>query len=154
MKPVEGRLPAVMIAVALAVSALSVYVAAQRALTGLEVALLQVFVLFFGLAGSFLFGRQSAKDAAREIIRPHARSAFRRLMSLYLSLRRVGVEITSAQAAGQPQDKRVVFARLEAIVIEQLATADDAIEDWYDIVPEDVKELRERLVATKPEGRG
>ena len=27
------------------------------------------------------------------------------------------------------------------IVIEQLAAADDALEDWRDIVPDDVKEL-------------
>jgi hypothetical protein len=43
----------------------------------------------------------------------------------------------------------MALARLEAIVIEQLATADDALEDWRDIVPEDVKELRGRLVTPR-----
>ena len=34
-----------------------------------------------------------------------------------------------------------MIERLDAIVIEQLVTADDAIEDWRDIVPEDVAEV-------------
>ena len=34
------------------------------------------------------------------------------------------------------------MAKLEAIVIEQLATADDALEDWNDIVPDEVSELK------------
>ena len=29
--------------------------------------------------------------------------------------------------------------------IEQIATADDALEDWADIVPDDVDELRKKL---------
>ena len=35
----------------------------------------------------------------------------------------------------------MALAKLDAIVAEQLATADDALEDWRDIVPEDVEEL-------------
>ena len=39
----------------------------------------------------------------------------------------------------------MVLAKLEAIVTEQLSTADDAIEDWNDIVPEDVAGLKQKL---------
>ena len=35
----------------------------------------------------------------------------------------------------------MTLAKLDTIVTEQLAAADDALEDWRDIVPDDVKEL-------------
>ena len=97
-------------------------------------------------------GRQSAKDAAREIIKPHARSAFRRLMSLYESLSRVATEIEKSLSGEGNKNSEGDLARLKAIVIEQLATADDALEDWNDIVPEDVAELRDKLKARQNKG--
>jgi len=42
--------------------------------------------------------------------------------------------------------------KIEAIIAEQLVTADDALEDWRDIVPEDVKELEQRLAAKHKSG--
>ena len=36
---------------------------------------------------------------------------------------------------------------LKAIVFWQLVTADDALEDWKDIVPEEVQELDRKLSA-------
>ena len=39
----------------------------------------------------------------------------------------------------------MALARLEEIVTEQLTTADDALDDWNDIVPEDVAELKQKL---------
>ena len=41
----------------------------------------------------------------------------------------------------------MTLAILKTIVVEQLAAADDALEEWEDIVPEDVKALREKLLA-------
>jgi hypothetical protein len=38
-----------------------------------------------------------------------------------------------------------VLRTIQAIVIEQIATADDALEDWRDIIPEDVKEVEKRM---------
>ena len=102
-----------------------------------------------GLVGSFFFGRQSAREAARELIKPHARSAFRRLLSLYQSLSRVATTIESSQNFESPVENQVTLAKLEAIVVEQLASADDAIEDWKDIVPEDVKDLDQRFSSDK-----
>lgn len=145
MKNMERFTAITLVILALLVAVISAYIATQRVLTSLESVLLQSFSLISGLVGSFIFGRQSAKDAAREIIKPHARSAFRRLLSLFESLSRVGREIENSQTSETANIEKITLARLEAIVIEQLATADDALEDWRDIVPEDVEEIRTRL---------
>ena len=110
-------------------------------LTGLESTLWQIFTFAAGLSGSFIFGRQSAREAAREIIKPHARSAFRRVLSLYRSLARTSATIKSSQVPGFDEDPQVTLAKLDTIVTEQLAAADDVLEDWRDIVPDDVEEL-------------
>ena len=39
------------------------------------------------------------------------------------------------------EDYKVGLAKLEVIAVEQISTADDALADWRDIVPEDVEEL-------------
>ena len=122
-----------------------VYIAATRDLSGLESVLLQIILLAIGGGVSFFAGHRSAREAAEEIIKPHARSAFRRLLSLYLSLQRAAAEIKSSQISELHEDHQVVLAKLDAIVTEQLATADDALDDWNDIVPEDVAELKQKL---------
>jgi len=149
MKESKKWLPLLLITVAFLVSGISVFIASQRPLTSLENTLLQAFSLAFGIIGSFYFGKQSATDAAKQIIKPHARSAFRRLISLYESLSRVGVEIENSKNS---QYEAITIAKLEAIVVEQLATADDALEDWRDIVPEEVEELRSKLMTRRERG--
>ena len=130
------------------VVALFFFVAAMfRNLTGLENVLLQIFSLGIGLIGSYVLGRESAKEAAKDLVKPHARSAFRRLLSLYRSLSRLALAIQSARTANNSdQISSAVLDKLEGIVIEQIATADDALEDWRDIVPEDVEELRAKIL--------
>ena len=145
MKNLERFAPYILIIISLVVSGYFIHVSATRSLTYLEGVILQLFTLLAGLGGSFIFGRRSARETAREIIKPHARSAFRRLLSLYQSLSRVAATIESSQNFESPVENRVTLARLEAIVAEQLASADDAIEDWKDIVPEDVKDLDQRF---------
>jgi hypothetical protein len=149
MKESKQWLPPLLITVALLVAGISVLIASERPLTSLENTLLQAFSLAFGIIGSFHFGRQSATDAAKQIIKPHARSAFRRLISLYESLSRVGAEIENSK---NNQDAAITIAKMEAIVVEQLATADDALEDWRDIVPEEVEELRSKLTTRRERG--
>ena len=121
------------------------YIAATRNLSGLESVLLQIIFLTIGIGVSFFIGRQSAQKAAKEIIKPHARSAFRRLISLYQSLQRVATTIESSRKSCCEEDYHVTLGKLEAIVTEQLTTADDALEDWRDIVPEDVNEIHQKL---------
>ena len=153
MKRTEQLLPIFLLISAFLMVGLSVYISSQRDLTSLENTLLQAFALGLGLIGSFIFGKQSAKEAARELIKPHARSAFRRLISLYESLSRVGYEIENYQGTNSNANEGHTMAKLEAIVIEQLATADDALEDWNDIVPDEVSELKSRLESSKLSGR-
>ncbi|MCY4351845.1 MAG: hypothetical protein OXC45_01925 [Gemmatimonadetes bacterium] len=149
MKNFERYAPYFLILISLVIAVSFAYVATTRTLTDLETVFLQFFCLLAGTGGSFIFGRQSAREAAREIIKPHARSAFRRLLSLYQSLSRVATTIESSQNFESPVENQVTLAKLETIVVEQLASADDAIEEWKDIVPEDVEELDRRFSSDK-----
>ncbi len=136
----------VFVVLSVIISIVFLFMASQRDLTGLENTLLQIFSLGLGLVGSYVMGKESARETAKEIIKPHARSAFRRLLSLYKSLSRLAFAIQSARA-GVPENPEAVaiLDRLDAIVIEQIGTADDALEDWNDIVPEEVANLRAQL---------
>lgn len=138
----------ILVVVALVIAVIFSIVATFRNLTGLENVLLQIFSLGIGLIGSYVLGKESASQAARELIKPHARSAFRRLLSLYRSLSRLAYAIQTARQVNNPDPTTsLVLDKLEGIVIEQIATADDALEDWRDIVPEDVEELHAKLVS-------
>jgi hypothetical protein len=143
---------AILILISIIGSAVFTTVGASRNLSTLENTLLQVFAIAVGIGASIVFGRESARDAAREIVKPHAKSAFRRLVSLYKSLSRVAVAIEQARPQVSDAASSGVLDKLSAIVAEQLATADDALEDWNDIVPEDVKELRQRMHAEINQG--
>jgi len=145
MKSFERWVPRILIVSSISVSVLFAYIATQRTLTNLEGVLLQSFGLLAGFIGSYVFGRQSALEAAKDIIKPHARSAFRRLYSLFQSLSRVANTIASTKDDPTTGNYELALAKLEAIVTEQLATADDALEDWRDIVPDEVEELKARL---------
>ncbi len=145
MKYLERIGPALLLIFSIGVSIILAYTATKRTLTGLESTLWQIFVFATGLAGSFIFGQQSAQKAAKEIIKPHARSAFRRLIFLYLTLRRAAAAVELAQHSESQENYQVILARLEEIITAQLMTADNALDDWNDIVPEDVKELKQKL---------
>ena len=132
-----------MIVLAFVVSAIDVTLPLKREPTALEQALLRAISLGLGLWGAYIIGQQSARDAARDLMQPHARSAFRRLLSLYGSLGRVAEHISIFRRASISAETG--YPLLHAIVTEQLATAGDAMEDWRDIVPEDVAEVEARL---------
>ena len=121
------------------------WASASRQLSGLEAVLLQVFTLGFGFVASFIFGQASAEQAGREVFRSHARLAFRRVISLYRSLSRLAAIIASdMDASDENSAGRAALEKLEAIEVEQIATAGDAVSDWRDICPEDVEELLQR----------
>lgn len=73
-------------------------------------------------------------------MRPQIRSAFRRLVSLYESLRQV-----AAIAETKEDESQIRLDKIRAIVDVQTAMADDALEDWADVDEESVEELRKRL---------
>lgn len=147
MKKLSGLL---FIALSVLTSIFFLYIASQRNLTSLENTLLQVMSLGLGLIGSYVMGKESSKEQAYEMIRPHARSAFRRLLSLYNSISRLGVAIEQSRSAlvlGDPTS--MVLDKLQAIVIEQVSTADDALEDWKDILPDELEKLRNSMLVAE-----
>ena len=154
MKNLNWVLAALLIFVALGISAFVVYTTTQRTLSSVESILWQVFVLTTGLAGSFIFGRLFADAMEKEKIRLPARSAFRRLIFLYLTLQRAAAIVELAQHPEPQENYQVTLARLEEIITAQLMTADAALEDWNDIVPEDVEELKQKLQSDNTTGDG
>ena len=146
MKYAEYAAPGLLIAMSAAGFVAFAYVATTRPLTDMESVFLQVLAVSTGFTGTFMVGRLSATNAAREIIKPHARSAFRRLLSQYQSLHRMAtIIIDSSRDSNMPDQCQQVLARLGEIAIAQISTADNALADWEDVVPEDVKELRQVL---------
>ncbi len=122
-----------------------VVVSSRRILNPLESTLLQVLILAAGLSGSYVFGRHSARSAAQELMKPAARSAFRRVLGLYGSLGRLADTLQSLRATSGTGNPRPDLDVVQALVAEQRASANDAMEDWRDLVPEDVAEVERRL---------
>lgn len=132
-----------LIAAAIVTSILFVLISSFRNLSTLENTLLQVISMSLGLVGSYVLGQASARDAAREMMKPHARSAFRRLVSLTQSLSRLVATLNQVRPnVAKNTDAIVIVDRIEGIVIEQIAVAADALEDWRDVIPEDLEALR------------
>lgn len=132
----------VLISLAVIVSVVFVVVASFRDLSALENTLLQVFSLGIGLIGSYILGQESARDAGREMMKPHARSAFRRLLSLTQSLSRlVGTMDAMRPTTVANPEATVVLDRLEGIVVEQITQAADALEDWRDVLPDEFQAM-------------
>ena len=137
---------AVSIGAAITVAVMVVAISAFRELSSLEIVLLQFFVLVLGLYGSYRFGQNSARASARDLIRPHARSAVRSLLGLRDSLRALSSRIEDYQYIEDYADEEPDYRLdvIQAIVEEQIPTSDSAIEDWRDIAPEDVAEIIQR----------
>lgn len=111
-----------------------------RTTTPLENALFQILMLGTGLLGSYHFGKNSARDGASEIVKLHARPAFRRVTALYNSLYRLSSLIEDLKQ--DKPDSRLDL--LQALVSEHIATGQDAMEDWRDLVPEEVAKIERR----------
>ena len=129
-----------LVIISIAVAIFAIIVSAIREFTPLENSLIWVFGLAAALAGSYMFAKQSSRKTVFDIIKPHARPAFRRLLWLYKSLSRLAYAINEAQEAKQCENDNIL-TKLEAMVTEQIATVDDALEDWRDIIPDDVEEI-------------
>lgn len=133
----KQAIPLLIVAGAIVLAVVMVNVSAERELSTLELALWQVVSLLLGLSGSYWFGRNAARDSARDVIRPHARSAVRSLLGLRDSLRALSHRIEDYQ----DEDADYRLEVIQAIVEEQMPVSDSAIEDWRDITPEDVAEI-------------
>ena len=124
-----------------AVAVTMILVSSSRPLSTLETILFQMLIWLTGLYGSFRFGRSSEMKSARESIRLHARPAFRRALELYYRLYDLSNEIESLKRKGA--DHRLDI--IQAIVNEQIRTGNSTIEDWRDIIPDDVDDVATRL---------
>lgn len=140
-----------LIVVALGLAIAFIKISADRQLTPLENTLFQTLALAAGLTGSYLFGLKSAETTARELLRPAAKSAFRRVLWLYGSLERLARTLDERSGDDAVQ-LRMKVAR--AILREQLASASDSMEDWRDLVPDEVADVERKLrTSTEPSQR-
>lgn len=142
--------------IAAVLAAATVYVGTLDDPSPVFAGVLQAITMALGLWGSFLFGKDSSRRAAEEIVRPHARSAFRRVRNLYLALGRQRQAIAAEQSRLDElsvdgdgsafvalEHVRMSLQALDYIVTEQISTADDALEDWRDLVPDEVKAIED-----------
>ena len=97
----------------------------------------QVITLAAGVLGSYRFGRHSARDAAYDVIRPHARSALRSVLTLHDSLQRLARRIEGLKTDSADRGLDLI----QAIVEEQIPLGSSAVEDWRDVAPDDVEEV-------------
>lgn len=86
-----------------------------------------------------------------DIVRPHAKSAFRRVVSLYESLRRLLYTMEKLKTSLDGNHQAIeAIERFQDLVTEQLSTSGDTIEDWSDLVPDEVAKLKERATRESP----
>lgn len=135
-------LAASLVVASVAMATVFLIVASNRELSTLELVTFQVMTLFLSLLGSFVGGQQFADASSEQSLRRHAKSAFRRVLSLYRGLSRVAALVAESGA-----DAQKVLPIVEAVVKEQIDTADDALEDWREIVPEDAEALERAIRA-------
>lgn len=148
MNCIRAILPGAIIAIlgilCVALVTFAVVVSSTRALTPLEATLLQIVILGTGLSATYLFSQRSARQAAEQVVKPHARSAFRRVKSLYSGLFYLK-GLIDQQGAPNAQSARQLVEKIEVVVDQQITTVADALEDWRDIVPEEVAALERQL---------
>ena len=100
--------------------------------TQLESAFFQVFIFVFGLIGSYLFGISSTNKN----LNIHAKPAFRRVLTLYKSYSSILNVIGDNECSDKEKIKRI-----ELVTLFQIQQADDVVNDWRDIVPEEVDKI-------------
>jgi len=116
---------------------------------------LWTFILFaVGIGVSFYFGKKSTAEAARDIVRPQAKAAARRLVTLgaglaaikaVLDRHRSAARITADDAGGDVpvEDFNLAYESIEIHIDLQKQMVVDALEDWRHFDPEIATELLE-----------
>lgn len=152
--PVGWVGPLVLIAAVL-VAVFKIWEAGQRTLSQTDLALFDALTLVLSVVGSVTIGGELQERHARQLIGPHGRSAFRRAASLYTALSRFRHQIGKERevlAAAADEDGRVATAMVdmaldvfETQVGEQVQAANDAMEDWRDVIPEYIAAMEREL---------
>jgi hypothetical protein len=138
-----------------------ILVTRRKDVTTLELGLLQ-FIFFATSVGlPYLFGRRSTAAEAAAAIRRDGRKAVRRIVNLGKSIQDFGGALNEASAHTSDLainndgmvpivEVEYAFRALRSHLDGQIRTVSDAIEDWRDIVPEEVESLEQK--ATIVEG--
>ncbi len=129
-----------------------VYVSSERQLTPLEAILIQIVILGAGVFASYLISQRFARTAAEQaraaaehLMMGHARSAFRRVKSLYSGLFYLK-RVIERHKGPDPKAQSQEVAVIEAVVDQHINTVLDALEDWRDLVPKEVEDLEQQFI--------
>jgi hypothetical protein len=133
--------------VTLALASLTVYVGTFKHPNTLAAAILQGAALVVGVAAAYFFARASIQSAAKELVATRAFSAFRRVENIYKALGNLlGVQDEQlvkflAMRTGETRGIVDIYVEMaiettRQLLIQQINTADDALADWRDLVPE------------------
>jgi hypothetical protein len=131
---------------------LTILVTSREDATNLENGLLQFIFLGAGVGFSFYTARKSAQAAAVEVLRPHGAKSVRRLLTLAAGIQNYSVVIDKERAMlvdlAQQGQVPVNYASHSLDVVQahidgELRTVSDALEDWRDVVPEEVQLVEE-----------
>jgi hypothetical protein len=109
--------------------------------------LVEAVLLVLGLWGSYVLGQTSASGGD---VRPRVRGSYRRMATLYVQLYDLTQLIASERdglrrAEEGVRDRAVASLTFIGFAVGQnLSVVSDAMEDWADVVPEEVTDLRQR----------
>ncbi|MDE0775854.1 MAG: hypothetical protein OSB43_06260 [Nocardioides sp.] len=114
--------------------------------------LLQAATIILSIYGAFVLGKDASRDAAQEQVSQHAKSAFRRLLTLYGALERLRAQSEAEMVFlvgkhdGSTGLVRLDLAQMSLDKVrlmsaEQIATGEDALEDWRDLAPDEVARI-------------
>lgn len=134
--------------------ALTIWLTSEKDMTAREEGLFQFIFFTVGVVISFVLGKQSVADAAQDVLSPHGRKSVRRIVNLAKGLgslsvvirqQRILLEEQADSNQGQVTFTQVsnTFDTLDVVIDGQLRTVADAIEDWRDVVPEEVQALED-----------
>ena len=131
----ENAMPMGLFVFSVVAMTLTGLLAADRPLTPAEAIALQVIAHLSSFVCAYLVGQNRA-FATR--LRPAARSAFRRLKSLYAGLSRIAHIVESRDISGDRNKLEII----REVTRFHILTSDDALQDWSDLDPDGVSELR------------
>jgi len=135
-----------LILLSLIIAGYFIYLSNSRTLSSFENTLFQIFILSISIFGGSFISQPLAEENARKRISPHAKSAFRRLISLYLSIsyiQNITKHVNPIGTGDEECNRKLLI--IQTIAQEQTNSAKDALEDWRDLVPDEVEELYKRF---------
>jgi hypothetical protein len=133
---------------------LTIVVTGNPKSTSLENGLLQFISFVFSTAIALAIGYFSAREQGRELVQPHGRKAVRRIVTLGSGIQSFGEILAAERTRMERQAEQsgsvtlseveTTFTVLASQIDGQLRTVGDAIEDWRDVVPDEVRAIEEQ----------